>query len=82
MAGPTASPETDKPTEPGGALASTEVPTTTTTGTELKNRKIFFFPVDICLGAQDAKNSNRLSVPSFFFVAEEIAGGGVVRESC
>ena len=43
----------------------------------------FFFYLAACAGTaiEGAKNSNRISLPSFFFVAEDIAGGGVVGES-
>ena len=64
MAGLTASPETDRPTDTGGASASTEGSATTTTGTELKKLKdllppdgdlsVFFLPfayLAACAGA-------------------------------
>ena len=68
----------------------------TTTRTELKKLKyllppdgylsIFFFPfayLAACVGTaiEGAKKSNRLSLPSFLSVAEEIEGGGVVGKS-
>ena len=71
MAGPTASPETDRPTDTGGVSPSTEGSTTMTTGTELKKLKdlflpdgdlsVFFLPfayLVACVGA--AKTSNRM----------------------